>query len=78
MREQCPWGYKFNKRGTSRTVNRKHRCNVSCWERWTLMRCLQWVRDTPRRICGAETNMSHLVTKAELGATVMVTSVARR
>lgn len=48
-KQVCPWGYKYNKGGTSRTVNRKHRCNVSCWEKWTLMRCLQWARETAIR-----------------------------
>jgi hypothetical protein len=43
-KEQCPWGYQY--KGRARSVNRKHRCNVSCWERWTLMRCLQWARET--------------------------------
>jgi hypothetical protein len=71
----CQWGYKYDKRGSNRMVNRHHRCNVSCRERWTLMRCLEWLRVTPRHIRGAETNMSRLVTKAELGAPVMVSRV---
>jgi hypothetical protein len=65
-RVPCPWGYKYNRGGTSRTVNRKHQCNVSCRERWTLMRCLQWARETPRHIRGAQTNLGRLVTHAAL------------
>lgn len=48
----CPWGYKYNVtrgKAVSRAVNRKHRCNVSCHERWTLTRCLQWAIETPIR-----------------------------
>lgn len=69
-REQCPWGYKFNKGGTSRTVNRKHRCNVSCWERWTLMRCLQWARETALRWGPGEgeTKTTRRITHTELPA----------
>jgi hypothetical protein len=48
-RVACPWGYRYNKNGTSRSVNRKHQCNISCWERWDLWRCLEWARVTPLR-----------------------------
>ncbi len=72
-KEQCPWGYYYN--GRTRRVNRKHRCNVSCWERWTGRQCLEWLRDTPRHIRGAESRLSRLVTKAELSAPVMVSRV---
>ncbi len=57
-KQVCPWGYYYN--GRTRRVNRKHRCNVSCWERWTLMRCLEWLRVTPIRFRGAETKLPHL------------------
>jgi hypothetical protein len=57
-KEQCPWGYQY--KGRARSVNRKHRCNVSCWERWTLAQCLEWLRVTPIHIRGAETVLPHL------------------
>jgi hypothetical protein len=64
IKQQCQWGYQY--KGRARTVNRKHRCNVSCWEKWTLTRCLEWLRVTPRHIRGAETRLSRVVARAEL------------
>ncbi len=62
-RVPCPWGYKYDKRGGNRAVNRRHQCNVSCWERWTLVRCLEWLRVTPVHVRGGETCLSWLVAK---------------
>lgn len=49
--EPCPWGYKYVRRwGSSvRAINPKHRCNVSCHERWSWEQCLEWVRRTSAR-----------------------------
>lgn len=44
--ESCPWGYNVSAKGAL-SVNRKHRCNVACRERWTGQQCLDWCRRTP-------------------------------
>jgi hypothetical protein len=69
-KQQCPWSYQY--KGRARSVNRRHRCNVSCWGRWTGQECLTWLRHTPIHIRGAETRQRRLVTKAELSPPVMV------
>lgn len=59
-KQQCPWGYRYNKSGTARSVNRAHRCNVSCHERWSLARCLQWAAETPILLPGGGRKLSVL------------------